>query len=192
MSDKSYKMVLLGDTSVGKSSFIHRYISGEYLDYQEPTIGASFMTKNIITPDESTKKLEIWDTAGQERYRSLAPMYYRSASIALIVFDVTREDSLNGSKKWIEELNKNNPDCLLYLIGNKIDLIKEESTFKEKINLFCSENNITNFYVSAKTGKNIDETFDYITNNLPENFINRKINTTLLEIEKDNSYYCCQ
>ena len=190
MSDKSYKMVLLGNTSVGKSSFIYRYVSGKFSDYHEPTIGAAFMTKNILNNDK-INRFEIWDTAGQERYKSLAPMYYRSASIALIVYDVTRIESFNGAKQWIDELNKNNPECKIYFIGNKIDLVKEDSHFKEEIIQYCQDNNIDNFFVSAKSNINIDNTFDYISNHLPTNFVDRKIKSTIVQIERENESYCC-
>ena len=87
---KSYKLVFLGDSSVGKSSLSTRYVRKDFYEFQEPTIGfKAFLSKNI----DSKSKLDIWDTAGQERYRSLAPMYYRGAHGAFIVYDVTNSDS---------------------------------------------------------------------------------------------------
>lgn len=84
----SYKLVLLGDSAVGKSSSVNRFVKDEFLDHQQPTIGAAFMTQSVKLKD-MVVKFEIWDTAGQERYRSLAPMYYRGAACALVVFDIT-------------------------------------------------------------------------------------------------------
>ncbi len=86
----AYKIVLLGDTSVGKSSIATQYVRGSFNNYEEPTIGAAFMCKNqdlMIDEKVVSCKFEIWDTAGQERYKSLAPMYYRGAHVALIVYD---------------------------------------------------------------------------------------------------------
>ena len=114
----TYKVVILGDSSVGKSSIINRYINKVFNDYNEPTIGAAFFTviinKNI--------QLEIWDTAGQERYKSLAPMYYRGSHAAFVVYDITNKNSFNNALKWIDELKMITDGCLIYLIGNKSDL----------------------------------------------------------------------
>ena len=88
----NYKFVLVGDSAVGKSSIANRYISNDFYEFQEPTIGAAFMSKKLNIDDKEIK-LEIWDTAGQERYRSLAPMYYRNASVAIVVYDITKASS---------------------------------------------------------------------------------------------------
>ena len=87
-----YKVVFLGESSVGKSSIVIRFVRNEFLEVQEPTIGAAFFTKSIML-DKGNIKMEIWDTAGQERYRSLAPMYYRGAKVAFVVYDITNKDS---------------------------------------------------------------------------------------------------
>ena len=99
------KLVLLGDTAVGKSCLVVRFVRDEFFDFQEPTIGAAFLTQTI-TLDDVTVKFEIWDTAGQERYRSLAPMYYRGAVAAVVVYDITSEQSFLGAKGWVSELKR--------------------------------------------------------------------------------------
>eukprot|EP00494_Astrolonche_serrata_P003280 UN03286 len=88
----SYKLVLLGDTSVGKSSCVGRFVKNEFLEYQQPTIGAAFLTQTVDLGSHVVK-FEIWDTAGQERYRSLAPMYYGGAGAACVVYDITNYGS---------------------------------------------------------------------------------------------------
>ena len=80
---------------------VTQFVRGEYHDFQEPTIGAAFLTQTVTLSEEETVKFEIWDTAGQERYRSLAPMYYRGASAAIVVFDITNAQSFNGAKGWV-------------------------------------------------------------------------------------------
>ena len=87
-----YKLVLLGDSAVGKSCLVVRFVRDEFFEFQEPTIGAAFLTQTVSL-DDATVKFEIWDTAGQERYRSLAPMYYRGAAAAIVVFDITKKVS---------------------------------------------------------------------------------------------------
>merc|ERR1712023_221338 len=98
-----FKLVLLGDSAVGKSSLVLRFVRGQFFEYQESTIGAAFMTQTLAL-DDTTVKFEIWDTAGQERYHSLAPMYYRGAQAAVVVYDVTSQDSFERAQRWISEL----------------------------------------------------------------------------------------
>lgn len=87
-----FKLVLLGDSAVGKSSLVLRFVRGQFFEYQESTIGAAFLTQTVALND-TTVKFEIWDTAGQERYHSLAPMYYRGAAAAIVVYDITNRVS---------------------------------------------------------------------------------------------------
>lgn len=151
-----HKVVFLGETSVGKSSIVSRFTRDEFFDFQEPTIGAAFQTKNIQL-DNCVVKMEFWDTAGQERYRSLAPMYYRGASVAFIVYDITNPDTLNNAKYWINQIkNKGERNCIIVLLGNKIDLFERRIERETGINV--SEMNNTMFSeVSAKTGDNIND-----------------------------------
>jgi len=118
----NFKLVLLGDTAVGKSSSVERFVKNEFFEFQQPTIGAAFLTQSVQL-DDFIVKFEIWDTAGQERYRSLAPMYYRGAAAALVVYDITSYDSFRGAKTWIEELQRQgSSDIVIGLAGNKCDL----------------------------------------------------------------------
>ncbi|KHG09338.1 Ras-related RABF2b -like protein [Gossypium arboreum] len=97
------KIVLLGDVGTGKSSLVLRFVRGQFVEFQESTIGAAFFSQTLAV-DDATVKFEIWDTAGQERYHSLAPMYYRGAAAAIIVYDITNLASFERAKRWIEEL----------------------------------------------------------------------------------------
>jgi len=100
-----FKVVLLGESAVGKSSLVLRFVKREFHEFQESTIGAAFLTQTIQV-DDTTVKFEIWDTAGQERYHSLAPMYYRGAQAALIVYDITSRDSFLKAQNWVRELQR--------------------------------------------------------------------------------------
>eukprot|EP00045_Choanoeca_perplexa_P000057 m.12878 g.12878 ORF g.12878 m.12878 type:complete len:132 (+) comp10046_c0_seq1:27-422(+) len=110
------KIVLLGSQSVGKTSLVLRYVEGTFQAVGSPTIGASFFTHKL-TVDGTRVKLQLWDTAGQERFRSMAPMYYRGASAALLVYDVTSANSLEEAKSWAAELQRNTEDdtCIVFL-----------------------------------------------------------------------------
>ena len=92
-----FKLVLLGDSAVGKSSLVLRFVRGQFFEYQESTIGAAFLTQTVALND-TTVKFEIWDTAGQERYHSLAPMYYRGAAAAIVVYDITNRVRLRCAR----------------------------------------------------------------------------------------------
>ena len=117
-----FKLVLLGDSAVGKSSLVLRFVRGQFFEYQESTIGAAFLTQTVALND-TTVKFEIWDTAGQERYHSLAPMYYRGAAAAIVVYDITNRDTFQRAKQWVKELQRQgNPNIVIALAGNKSDL----------------------------------------------------------------------
>jgi small GTP-binding protein len=125
-ADKSVqvKLVLLGEAAVGKSSVVLRFVSDEFQPNKEPTIGAAFLTQKCRLEDR-VLRYEIWDTAGQERFHSLAPMYYRNAQAAVVVYDVTKASSLEKAKSWVKELQRQaNPNIVIALAGNKVDLVQ--------------------------------------------------------------------
>mmetsp|Transcript_11529 Transcript_11529/g.13221 ORF Transcript_11529/g.13221 Transcript_11529/m.13221 type:complete len:218 (-) Transcript_11529:1491-2144(-) len=154
-----FKLVLLGDTAVGKSCLVVRFVRDEFFEYQEPTIGAAFLTQTV-TLDSTTVKFEIWDTAGQERYRSLAPMYYRGAAAAIVVFDITSKDSYTGAQGWVKELQKRgDPNVVIALAGNKADCEANRAVAKEEVLSYATENAIMYMETSAKTAQNVKELF---------------------------------
>ncbi|KAK4057597.1 Vacuolar protein sorting-associated protein 21 [Microbotryomycetes sp. JL221] len=119
------KLVLLGESAVGKSSVVLRFCQNDFQANKEPTIGAAFLTQRCRLEDKVIK-FEIWDTAGQERFRSLSPMYYRNAQAAVVVYDVTKAASLEQAKTWVKELQRQaNPNIVIALAGNKIDLVTD-------------------------------------------------------------------
>ncbi|KAH9843325.1 Vacuolar protein sorting-associated protein 21 [Teratosphaeria destructans] len=123
----SVKLVLLGEAAVGKSSLVLRFVNNDFQPNKEPTIGAAFLTQKCQLPTR-TIKFEIWDTAGQERFASLAPMYYRNAQSALVVYDVTKASSLVKAKHWIAELQRQaSPGIVIALVGNKLDLCEDDA-----------------------------------------------------------------
>jgi len=162
------KLVLLGDTAVGKSCLVVRFVRDEFFEFQEPTIGAAFLTQTV-TLDDSTVKFEIWDTAGQERYRSLAPMYYRGAAAAVVVYDITNKDSYTGAKSWVKELQRRgDPKVVIALAGNKADNETNRVVPLEEAQSYAEENGIILMETSAKTALNVRELFVEIANKLPK------------------------
>ena len=168
----SYKVVLLGDSSVGKSSVAIRFSKNEFSEFQESTIGAAFLTKTIndrksINPNDKVR-FEIWDTAGQERYHSLAPMYYRGAKAAMVVYDITSEVSFEKAKEWVNELQQSaNENMIISLVGNKTDIEYLRKVEKDKAIEYANQNDLVFLETSAKSGDNITEAFNRIADRLP-------------------------
>jgi Ras-related protein Rab-5C len=183
----SVKLVLLGEAAVGKSSLVLRFVNNDFQENKEPTIGAAFLTQKCNLPSR-TIKFEIWDTAGQERFASLAPMYYRNAQAALVVYDLTKPTSLVKAKHWVAELQRQaSPGIVIALVGNKLDLTSnagaaadaeedadgEDSGDARKVSTeeakaYAEEESLLFFETSAKTGHNVSEVFTAIANAIPE------------------------
>ena len=177
-----FKLVLLGESAVGKSSLVLRFVKGQFLDYQESTIGAAFLTQTVCLND-TTVKFEIWDTAGQERYHSLAPMYYRGAQAAIVVYDITNAESFDRAKNWVKELQRQgNPNIVISLAGNKIDLESRRAVATDVAQSYADENGILLMETSAKTAANVNELFVAIAKKLPKNTV-RPDSTNKLTIE---------
>lgn len=157
---KQIKLVLLGESGVGKSSIALRYVRGEFNENGEATIGAAFLTKTVNVRGQNVK-FDIWDTAGQERYHSLAPMYYRGAPAAIVVYDVTSQSSYIRAQAWIKELlQQGNSQMVICLAGNKADMASEKRAIsREDGKEHAEENGLLFAETSAKTGLNIEDMF---------------------------------
>ncbi len=166
------KLVFLGETGVGKSCIIHRFVNNCYDPHLQNTIGAAFWTKSLNIQDQVIQ-LDIWDTAGQERYKSLSPMYYRGATAIVIVYDVNDINSYYRSHEWVNSIKKsgliNNFSSfpIVFLVGNKIDLGEKYRTVNNiDIKNYAKENNFYTLDVSAKNNQNIEELFYEIAHKL--------------------------
>jgi len=164
---REVKVVLLGDTGVGKSSLVLRFVTNNFKPYSESTIGASFMSKMIMV-DDTPIKYQIWDTAGQEKYHSLAPMYYRGAAAAIVVYDITRKASFVTLKNWVKELKQLGPtDIVIAIAGNKSDLNEAREVPQETARAYADEINALFIETSAKTDSNVTALFIDISKRLP-------------------------
>ena len=164
-----FKLVLLGESSVGKSSLVLRFVKGQFHEFQESTIGAAFLTQTVQI-DDTTVKFEIWDTAGQERYHSLAPMYYRGAQAAIVVYDITNKESFQKAQTWVKELQRQaSPNIVIALAGNKIDLANKRVVTFEEAKAYADECSLLFMETSAKTAANVMDIFTSIAKKLPKN-----------------------
>eukprot|EP01028_Stygiella_incarcerata_P008701 TRINITY_DN3879_c0_g1_i1.p1 TRINITY_DN3879_c0_g1~~TRINITY_DN3879_c0_g1_i1.p1 ORF type:complete len:212 (+),score=43.22 TRINITY_DN3879_c0_g1_i1:226-861(+) len=153
------KLVVVGDSGVGKTSIVGRYITGIFDPTEPNTIGASFQTKAVVVGDKVTK-LQIWDTAGQERFRSLAPMYYRGASAAVLVVDMTQKRSFESIRGWVDELRSNvHTDMVLRIACNKVDLESEVEVDIDEVVEFGELVGAKCFKTSAKLNIGIEPLF---------------------------------
>ncbi|CED83418.1 gtp-binding protein rab5 [Phaffia rhodozyma] len=167
---QSAKLVLLGESAVGKSSLVLRFVRDEFSDFRESTIGAAFLTQTLTLEEGKVIKFEIWDTAGQERYKSLAPIYYRNAAASLVVYDVTSpiDQSFEKAKSWIRDLRRQaDPSLVILLCGNKSDLEAKRQVPKEVGERYAQEEGLLFAEASAKTGDNVENLFREIAKNLP-------------------------
>ncbi|WUR04019.1 Ras-related protein Rab-5 [Vairimorpha necatrix] len=186
----TYKMVVLGYYSVGKSSLVLKYAKDEFNENEESTIGASFMTKTMSTRDLCVK-FEIWDTAGQERYNSLIPMYYRGAQIGIIVYDITSKESFEVAKRWVEELKfEKSSDFLKVLVANKLDLENERQVTFEEGKEYAMKENILFLEASAKEGTNVNLIFEMIVSKIPRETPKTKKKGLKLG-DSLMKYFCC-
>lgn len=172
---REVKVVLLGDQGVGKSSLVLRFVTNNFKLNSEATIGASFMSKMVMVSDKKNPSeqvpvnFKIWDTAGQEKYHSLAPMYYRGAAAAIVVYDITRRTSFSTLQDWINELRQLGPENIVIAIaGNKSDLEAHREVETDAARRYADSMDVLFLETSAKDDLNVAKVFMKICERLPE------------------------
>ena len=160
--DLIFKLVLIGDSGVGKTNILSRYICNEFSHTTKSTVGVEFGSK-IIKKNDKLVKIQIWDTAGQERYKSITSAYYKGAKGAFVVYDLTRRATFTNIEKWIGELKTcGNEDVFILLIGNKSDLKDKRQVTGEEAAKKAEELKVAYCETSALEGYNIDFAFDTV------------------------------
>ena len=164
MSIESFKVVLVGESGVGKTSIITQFIDQTFQEDIQSTTGGTFSTKSVVCDGGKILKFEIWDTAGQEKYRSLTTMFYKDANAAVMVYDVTRKDSFEEMKNyWAIQIKDNSPEnIILAIAANKSDLIEQETVDEEEARNFAKELNAIFVTTSAKSSEGINSLFEEI------------------------------
>lgn len=164
--DFLFKMVIIGDSSVGKSNILSRYTKNEFNLESKTTIGVEFATKTTVT-DGKTIKTQIWDTAGQERFRAVASAYYKGAVGALLCYDITKQSTFDSVEKWLKEVKEHaEPNICVMLVGNKCDLQHLRAVKQEDAMAFAEKNNMAFIETSALDATNIEIAFQTLTNEI--------------------------
>ena len=164
----TYKIVVLGDISVGKTSILSRFRYGIFEPEYMPTLGIDFFSQNLFYEDK-TIRLILWDTAGEERFRSLIPSYLKNADCIIIVFDITNKDSFNSLNKWLTDSKNNASEGTIYIIcGNKSDLKEKRTVNENEIDEYIKKNELIYVECSAKNGEGIKDLFNTVAKNLGE------------------------
>ena len=174
--DLILKLVLIGDSGVGKTNILSRYINNEFSLATQSTVGVEFGSK-IIKKNGKVIKLQIWDTAGQERYKSITSAYYKGSRGAFVVYDITRKTTYDNIDKWIGELKTNgSEDVLIMLVGNKSDLEDKREVITEEVEKKAQEQKLAFCETSALNGKNVEYAFENLINEILKKVEKDKIN----------------
>lgn len=194
----NFKVVLLGEGCVGKTSLLVRYIEDKFNDKHLTTLQATFLNKRLNLNGKRIN-LSIWDTAGQEKFHALGPIYYRNSNGAILVYDITDEDSFGKVKNWVKELKKMlGSDIVLAIAGNKIDLEHERSVLLEEAESYANMVGAKHYYTSAKLNHGVEELFLDLTREMLQRCeqnaqvnVNRTSQVLVIDDEVPVQTSCC-
>ena len=194
---ENYKIVILGDQFVGKTSILNKFKYENTEEKYTPTIGIDFLTKNVYLEDK-TIRLIMWDTAGSERFKSLIPSYIKNANAIILAYDITSKSSFISLDKWLADISDKVPsNAYIIISGNKLDLEVKRQVGVDEVKKFADEKKLKFIETSAKTGENIKLLFDTITSTLydsnimlPEDKENKIVNVSSTVVNKGSKKGC--
>ena len=192
-SDLVFKILLLGDSEVGKSCFLMRYSENVFIENYITTIGLDYKLKTVKLDTGKTIKVQLWDTAGQDKYRTIAKNYYKGSHGILLLYDITKQSSFDNIREWVRDIKEEvNEKAILFLIGNKIDMEDQRKIPKEKGVELAEEFKIPFFEASAKSGENVDEVYKALYNKICEIYgdLERERGTKLIKKRKIKGRCC--
>ncbi len=167
--EAKYKILILGDSKVGKSCFLTRYADKTYQEDYLSTIGMDYKIKNYELENGDIIKLYIWDTAGQDRFRSITSNYYKGADGIILIYDITKQETFNNVRNWITSIKEEAPaKVVLVLVGNKVDDEKNRAVPQSEGEKIADEYNLPFLECSAKSDINVTETFDVLIKKIVE------------------------
>ena len=187
-----YKILLLGDSSVGKTCFLMRYTDNTYQEIHMSTIGIDNKFKDVELEDGKKVKIQIWDTAGQDRFRSITRNYYKGANGIVLIFDVTNKKSYENVKNWVKQIKEEvSSRVTIILVANKIDDVNHRIVTKEEGEKIANECGLMFFECSAKTGENIEHAFNELVKKTVENYSKVSQGGEKLKKKKNSKKGCC-
>jgi small GTP-binding protein len=194
--DTVYKVLLLGDSSVGKTCFLLRYCDRTFQEAHLSTIGLDYRLKTMTLKNNKNIKLQIWDTAGQDRFRALTKNYYKGANGIILIYDISTTQTFENVKVWINQIKEEaNANVIIYLVGNKIDLPKDKRTVSEEEGQkLADEYKFLFKEASAKEGTNVNEIFQELVEKIDAEAKPEVPNTekkNQLYQAKDKKRNCC-
>ena len=186
-----YKILLLGDSSVGKTCFLMRYTDNTFQEIHMSTIGLDYKLKNVQLDDGKMVKIQIWDTAGQDRFRSITKNYYKGAHGIILIYDITNKKSFENVRTWINQIKEEVSEKVsIILVGNKIDDEEHRVVATEDGEKIAKELGLMFFECSAKTGENIEHAFNELVKKTVENYSKVSKGETLKN-KKGGKKICC-
>ena len=188
-----FKILLLGDSEVGKSCFLMRYSDNVFVENYITTKGLDYKLKSVKLDSGKTIKVQLWDTAGQDKYRTIAKNYFKGSHGILLLYDVTKQSSFQNIRDWIQDIREEvSQKAIIFLIGNKIDLVDKRKISKEKGIELAEEYKLPFFEASAKSGENVDEVFKALYKKISEVYgdLEKEMGTKLNK-RKKNKRKCC-
>ena len=188
-----YKILLLGDSEVGKSCFLMRYSDNIFVENYITTIGLDYKLKYVQLDSGETIKVQLWDTAGQDRYRTIAKNYYKGSHGILLLYDVTKENSFENIREWVQNIREEVYEkAIIFLIGNKIDKKDERKITTEQGQKLAAEYNLPFFEASAKSGENVEEIFKNLYQKISEVYVDiQKEKGAKLNSNNKKKIKCC-
>mmetsp|Transcript_2399 Transcript_2399/g.3334 ORF Transcript_2399/g.3334 Transcript_2399/m.3334 type:complete len:211 (+) Transcript_2399:176-808(+) len=184
-----FKIVLVGDSGVGKSNILNRFVHNKFEHDMKATVGVEFYSTKVTIENGTQVGLRLWDTAGQERYRAITKSYYRGSVGAIIVYDITNRVSFSHVEMWLEEVKQNtDSNCQIILVGNKSDLSDERQVFAREGKIFARDKNVLLLEVSALDSSGIETLFQQISQMVYEKDCEGRENGTATDLpDKTNS-----
>ena len=196
IDDSVYKVLILGDSSVGKTCFLLKYTDKVFNEVYMSTIGLDYRLKTLTLKNGKKVKLQIWDTAGQDRFRTITKNYYKGANGIILIYDVTNTETYDNVENWISQIKEEaSPNVVIYLVGNKVDMEDKRKVSTEEGQKIADDNNLPFIETSAKSDININETFDNLVEKMDSVFSNLEKKDSVAisgnSLNKENKKKCC-
>jgi small GTP-binding protein len=170
-----FKVILIGESGVGKTSIMLKFITNEFKATCQSTLGIEFKVKDVIVDNTAGAKLRIWDTCGQERFRAITRQYFKNSDGVLLVFDLTSQDTVKKLNNWLNDVSEHvNEDCVIFVVGNKMDVKTRDISISELAKGFANDKKLNYYEVSARTGNGITNLFEKLAKKLVNNVKNKR------------------